>query len=62
MKRATTVLRTKSNARKARSVVQSIRLSRAERSELRALARSHGMSVSDWVRRALVSFREGKLT
>lgn len=62
MKRPTTVLRTKSNQRRARSVVQSVRLSKEERAHLRSVARAHGMSVSDWVRAALKAFWEGKLT
>jgi len=53
MKRPTTVLRTKSNQRRARSVVQSVRLSKEERATLRLAARSQGVSVSDYVRALL---------
>lgn len=56
-----TVLRTKGNKARARSVVQSMRLSEVERSALRRAARGAGVSVSDYVRtllRAAPTFRE----
>jgi hypothetical protein len=53
MKRSTTVLRTKSNASRARSVVQSVRLSKLERTALRKAAAGQGVSVSDYVRALL---------
>jgi hypothetical protein len=51
--KATTVLRTKGNKSRARSVVQSVRLSKGERAALRLLARDQGLSVSEVVRAAL---------
>lgn len=62
MKSRNSTLRTAQNKKRNRKVVQSVRLSVGERDELRATARAHGVSVSDWVRRALVAFVERKLT
>ena len=49
----TTALRTALNGSRALSVVQSVRLSRAERAALRRAARGQGVSVSDYVRALL---------
>ena len=48
--RRNTVLQTKGGKARGRSSMQSFRLSHAERAELRALARSAGLSVSEYVR------------
>lgn len=53
MKGKGTVLRTRSNQSKARSVVQSVRLSKDERAALRRAARGQQCSVSDYVRALL---------
>lgn len=48
--RRNTVLQTASGKARARSVMQSFRLSHDERAELRALARAARVSVSDYLR------------
>lgn len=62
MKSRNSTLRTAQNKKRNRKVVQSVRLSVSERDDLRATARTHGVSVSDWVRRALVAFGRRGLT
>lgn len=49
------VLRTKKNGARKRSVMQSVRLAPNERAALRARARADGVSVSDYVRRLVAA-------
>lgn len=55
MKRRNTALQAKNGRARARSVMQSVRLSADERSSLRKRARQAGKSVSDYVRRLIAA-------